>query len=434
MEEEFLLVDARTVSHAPVAEQLLDSYLSGASATQLDPSSRRNLHPGTVPPGNKSARNKPAGNSLKTEVQREQVEAVSAPFTQLRDLATAIRAGRTEADRQALALGARAVALGTSPLSELPHPTGQERYLAMRERFGLIHREQLTCGFHVHVSVASDEEGVAVLDRIRIWLPILIALSANSPFWQGKDTGYASFRYQVWRRLPTAGPTEIFGSAKAYRDLLAMLLSCDVLLDAAMIYFDARLSSTYPTVEIRVPDVCMDANHAVALAAIIRALVETAARQWDAGEPPAPVPAEMLRLASWRASRFALADSLIHPLENRPRPAKACVSALMDHVRPVLTETGDLARVGKHSSTFLPRAPAPSIKETFCAAEVTSGTLFLMPYSALVPVLSSIRWTFDLAATGCVDTHSARASFYGFCGTARTECGGVVVRGMYRRP
>jgi carboxylate-amine ligase len=341
VEEEFLLVDAHTGSHAPVAEKLLDNFRASAPDPHPDESDRGKKQPArtTRPAG------KPTRNSLTTEVQREQIEAVSAPFEQLSDLAAAIRAGRAEADRQAHTLGARAVAIGTSPLPGLPRPVRQPRYLAMQERFGLILSEQLMCGFHVHVSVSSDDEGVAVLDRIRIWLPILIALSANSPLWQGKDTGYASFRYQVWRRWPTAGPTEIFGSATAYKDLVGMLLSCNVLLDRAMIYFDARLSATYPTVEIRVPDVCTEADHAVALAAIIRALVETSAREWDGGRPPPPVPAEMLRLASWRASRFGAHDDLIHPIENRPMSAELCVEALMNHVRPVLTETGDLAEV-----------------------------------------------------------------------------------------
>lgn len=326
VEEEFLLVDARTGNHAPVAGELLLAAPSGKARTQTTEN---------------RAVSRKQGTNLTSEVQREQVEAVSAPFTHLQDLDSALRAGRAEADRQASALGARAVALGTSPLAALPHTQGQARYLAMEERFGLILREQLMCGFHVHVSVKSAEEGVAVLDRIRVWLPTLIALAANSPFWHGQDTGYASFRYQVWRRWPTAGPTEIFGSSAAYRNLLDMLLSCNVLLDRAMIYFDARLSATYPTVEVRVPDVCLRAEHATAIAAIVRALVETAAIDWAAGQAPPAVPVEMIRLASWRASRFGLDDDLIHPVLNRPLPAEECVAALLAHTRRALEEAGD---------------------------------------------------------------------------------------------
>jgi carboxylate-amine ligase len=327
VEEEFLLVDARTGKHAAVGENLVaGTYVENAARiTQGDGCSSTARH----------------GNTLTTEVQREQVESVSAPFTCLADLAAALKEGRAEANRQAVVFGARIAALGTSPLPALPHLVQTPRYRAMEERFRLALREQLMCGFHVHVSVDSPEEGVAVLDRIRIWLPVLIALSANSPFWQGKDTGYASFRYQVWRRWPTAGPTDIFGSARAYQELVEMLLSCNVLLDRGQIYFDARLSATYPTVEIRVPDVCTDPAHAVALAAIARALVETAARDWAEGKSSPAVPAEMLRLASWRASRYSIEEDLIHPQLNRPRPAEESVMALLEHVGLVLTETGD---------------------------------------------------------------------------------------------
>ena len=91
--------------------------------------------------------------------------------------------------------------------------------------FGLTAAEQLTSGCHVHVSVADDDEGVAVLDRIGPWLSPLLALSANSPFWQGKASGYESFRSQVWSRWPTAGPSREFGSARAYRDAVASLVA-----------------------------------------------------------------------------------------------------------------------------------------------------------------------------------------------------------------
>ncbi|SKC09988.1 carboxylate-amine ligase [Arthrobacter sp. 49Tsu3.1M3] len=331
VEEEFLLVDAPTGEHAAVAAGIL----AGAAAQEAKRTAR--------PPGSRAV---PApDHSLTAEVQREQVEAVSAPFTGLPELAKALREGRAEANRQATMFGARIAAVGTSSLPALPHLSESPRYRTMEKRFGLALREQLLCGFHVHVSVESPQEGVAVLDRIRIWLPLLIAMSANSPFWQGKDTGYESFRYQVWRRWPTAGPTEIFGSAEAYQDLVTMLLSCDVLLDGGMIYFDARLSQTYPTVEIRVMDVCTEPGHAVALAAMSRALVETAAREWADGKPAPAVPAEMLRLASWRASRFGVGDDLVHPTLNRPLPAHQCVDALLEFIGPALAETGDRALV-----------------------------------------------------------------------------------------
>lgn len=282
---------------------------------------------------------------LCTEFQLEQIEMVSSVHLNLRDLADDIRTGRAYADKTARAAGARAAALATSPLPAFPHITPDERYEAMADLFGLVGREHLVCGLHVHVSIESDEEGVAVLDRIRPWLAILTALSANSPFWNGHDAGHASFRSQVLQRLPVTGPTDVFGSAEAYHALLRQMLEADVSKDLGMIYFDARLSRHHPTVEIRVADVCLWADDTVLIAALARALVETATQQWRAGEPPHPVPTSVLRLAAWRAGKWGMGGHLLHPVERRLCPAEEVAAALVAHVEPALAETGDLTVV-----------------------------------------------------------------------------------------
>jgi carboxylate-amine ligase len=215
----------------------------------------------------------------------------------------------------------------------------------MISRYGLTATEQLTSGCHIHVSVDSDEEGVAVLDRIRIWLPVLAALGSNSPFSQGVDTAYASFRGQAWSRWPSTGPLEIFGSAAAYYRTIEQMLATGVVLDNAMLYFDARLSTNYPTVEIRVSDVCLDADDTVLIAALTRALVETAARDWRSGKPPEPVPVAVLRLAGWQASRWGIEGDLLHPVTGIPCIATDVLDLLLEHVGEALTDSGDEAHV-----------------------------------------------------------------------------------------
>jgi carboxylate-amine ligase len=215
----------------------------------------------------------------------------------------------------------------------------------MVERFGITAAEHLVCGCHVHVSVASDEEAVGVIDRIRVWLPVLLAISANSPFWQGQDTGYASFRSQAMVRWPSAGPTEVFGSAAAYHRIVSGMVASRVLLDEDMVYFDARVSAHYPTVEIRVADVCSDARDAVLLAGLSRALVDTAAREWSQGQPCPAVPTTMLRLATWQAARAGVDGALLDPLTYRPRRAAEVLAGLVTHIRAALEANGDVALV-----------------------------------------------------------------------------------------
>jgi carboxylate-amine ligase len=238
-------------------------------------------------PGTGSA---PAGQEqeLEYELKLQQVETNTRPCTTLDELEGELRRARAAAAEAAGRVGVRVAALGTSPVPVEPETTGKPRYQQMAEAFGLTAQEQLTCGCHVHVQVGSDEEGVAVLDRIQPWLAALLAQSANSPFWQGMDSSYASFRYQAWGRWPCSGPTEWFGSAQAYQATVDQMVRTGTLLDTGMVYFDARLSQHYPTLEVRIADVCLRHEDAVLIAALVRALVETEARAWQQGAAPAP--------------------------------------------------------------------------------------------------------------------------------------------------
>ena len=328
VEEELLLVDTGTGRARAVAGAVLgpDTDVLAADIRQ---------------PGNKA---------LKAELQCEQVETGTKPCTSLDELEAEIRRWRRAASERAGRVGAAVAALATSPLPVEPSLSPSPRYRRMAEEFGLTAQEQLTCGCHVHVEVASAEEGVAVLDRIRPWLAPLVALSANSPFWQGRDTGYCSYRSQVWGRWPSAGPVERFGSARAYRSAVRAMLDSGTILDEGMVYFDARLSRRYPTVEIRVADVCLDAEDTVLIAALVRGLVMTAIRDWHAERPPAEIRTALLRLAGWRAARSGLDGQLVHPLTLTPAPAEVVTHALLHHVGEALWECGDLDLVSARLS------------------------------------------------------------------------------------
>lgn len=327
VEEELLLVDEETLMPSPLAEAAIDT------------SARRQPLAMTSPA---------APIQLEFEVKSEQIEIVCPPLLTAGQLSDAIVQGRRMADEAASAVGARAVPLATAPSRCDTHTVRKPRYERMRERFAYTLDNQLTCGFHVHVGVMSDEEGVAVLDRIRPWLPVLLALSANSPYWHGIDTSFASYRYQAWGRWPTAGPYDLFGTADAYREVVESALATGVCLDSGMIYFDARLSAHVPTIELRIADVCLLSEDAVTIAVIARALVERAVAEWHAGTPADAVSTNLLRLASWRASRYGVESELIHPASRRLVPARDAVAALLRHVDGTFSEASEreLARRG----------------------------------------------------------------------------------------
>ncbi|HET7781404.1 MULTISPECIES: glutamate--cysteine ligase 2 [Micrococcaceae] len=333
VEEELLIVDPE--SGEPLA--LADALLSGRRMAADDsPDAPRLLET-----EDKTVYDDEMG--LSAELKLEQIETQTRPCLEYRELLEQIRAGRALADKAAKKNHARVAALATSPLGLASHTTPDPRYARMLERFGLTAQEQLTCGFHVHTYIESHDEGVAVLDRIRDKLAVLTALSANSPFWNGIQTGFESYRTQAWNRWPTAGPTGIYGTYSAYRRVVTRLLDSGVMLDEGMLYFDARLSRNHPTVEVRVADVCLRAEDAALIAVLVRALVETASREWQDGVDPAPVPTVLLRMASWQASSAGLSGELLDFGTFRPARAADVVRSLVDYLAPVLQEQGELA-------------------------------------------------------------------------------------------
>ena len=171
---------------------------------------------------------------------------------------------------------------------------------------------------------------------------MLVAIAANSPFNDGADTGYASWRNESWARWPSAGPTEQFGSLAGYRDACRFLMESGAALDEGMLYLPARLSPNNPTVEVRVADVCTDPEDALLVAALVRGLVER--RPWvdaDAGREPDRWRAEALRACHWRAARYGVSDTLVHPLRREPAPAREVLDALADHVAEAVADAGD---------------------------------------------------------------------------------------------
>jgi carboxylate-amine ligase len=332
VEEEYLLVDDAGVPAAlgPAA------LAAGGDAVQLGGIEE-------TPPDAEG--DESPGGDLEAELKQQQLETSTPPCLDLETLSVELREGRARAGRAAGRAGAHAVALATSPLPFASTVTPDARYREMSRLFGLTAREQLTCGCHVHVAVDSPDEGIAAIDRIGVWLPVLLALSSNSPFWHGEDTHYSSYRTQVWNRWPSSGPTQPFGSLAAYRAAVDGLVATGTALDEGMVYFDARLSARYPTVEVRVADVCLDVDDAVLLAALARALVETGVRESAAGVAAPDVRPELHRAASWRASRSGVRGELLSPTTFRPAPAADAVGELVAHTRDALDDAGDLDHV-----------------------------------------------------------------------------------------
>ena len=286
----------------------------------------------------------PAGpDVVDHELLEHLIETRTGPCTDLADARTQLLDARRLLGQAARELGIAAVATGTAPFPvDDIVVSPKDRYRDMVNEFGAIARNAGTCGMHVHVGIGSRDEGIGIIDRLRPWLPVVLALSSNSPFTEGRDSGYASWRAQVWSRWPTGGATELFGDPATYDALVDGLMATGAAMDRGMIYFEARLAEDWPTVEVRVADVCTDPDDGLVIAATVRAVASTAAAEWEAGTPPRPWRSELLRAATWRASRYGLAGTLVHPVEGRLAPAREVLASLVERMRPPLEDTGDL--------------------------------------------------------------------------------------------
>src|SRR3954468_4047301 len=251
--------------------------------------------------------------SYSAEIQRTTVETNSAVVASLSDLREELlrlrRALVTAAAREGLGVAA----VGTAPRSTFAdfELTATGRYSRMQEQYRLLVDEQLICGTQIHVGVADRDLAVQIAQRISRDLPVLLALSASSPYWNELDTGYASIRTIIWQRWPTAGATGPSGSAEEYDALLADLIGSGVIADPKMAYFDVRPSSHAPTLELRICDACPMVDDAVLIAGLFRALVRAAELDIEAGRPHVPAPAPLHRAGVWQAARGGLGRPLL---------------------------------------------------------------------------------------------------------------------------
>jgi carboxylate-amine ligase len=307
VEEEFHVVDAET----------------GA----LEPAARRVLR----------------GADAEPELHRSMVETASAVQTDLSALRADLLEKRRSLIEASARLGLAIVAAGSVPGSgsgpSRVYPN--ERYERMALEYRQLVDEQQVAACQVQVGVPDRDLAVRITRRIREWLPTLLALSVSSPYFAGQDTGYASYRTIVTSRWPTVGPPPDLGSAAEYDRVVDTLVESGVISDAGMIYFDARPSARYPTVEVRVADSSPDIDDVVLLAALARGLVTVAAEEDAAGRALPETPQVLLRAATWRAARSGLGGHLVDPATRSAVPAGVRIDALLRHIRPALEHRGE---------------------------------------------------------------------------------------------
>ena len=313
VEEEFQIIDPQT-------------YALDAGVEHILPRARKTL-----------------GDAVQYELILSQIEVATPICHTLMDVQAALTHQRHVLIDAAEQAGRKIAAAGTHPFSpwhEQPI-TPKERYQFLVRDFQRLIKEQVIFGCHVHIGLGDGEIALEVMNRARLWLSPLLALSANSPFLDGMDTRYASFRTGLWWTSPLSGPPPFFSSRNDHDTFIQALVTTKSVEDVSRIYWDIRLPERYETIEFRVMDVCMTVDETVMVAGLIRALVRTCC---DAAHRNIPVPnvrAELLRVANWRAARYGLEDELVDVLAGCAVPAHDLIERFLTFLRPALEAEGD---------------------------------------------------------------------------------------------
>lgn len=357
VEEEYLLLDGETWLPSPRASQVQASanLESGLGVDEVD-----------------------------KELLQAQVEVATPICTGLDEVEAHLLRFRKAVAAAAARVGCRVAASGSAPLAgRRPVPVTEEpRYLAIRAQAAQLVDEQLINGMHIHVAVPDRASGAGALGRVRPWLPVLVALGANSPFWEGQDTGFGSWRTVVFGRWPVSGVPPFFAGEEDYDRCIAGLVATGVVREPRQLYWHARLSERYPTLEVRAPDVQLDVDSAVMLAGLSRALVATALREEKAGAPPLLPPHEVVQAAGWHSARHGLGSDLVDPLHGRPAPAADVVGSLLGYVGAQLDEAGDTERVTATARNLLDNGTGADRQRRAMREDGLSGVLDLIAPAA----------------------------------------------------
>jgi len=323
VEEEYMLVDPASWDLVSGVEPLLDRAADSEFADRLKPELMQCvLESGTV--------------------VCEDVPAAEADLRHIRSYVA----------EHARAEGMRLAASGTHPFSlyENQKITARDRYRALVEMLQYVARRELVFGMHVHVAVPTPEACLAVMEGVLIELPVLLALSANSPFWRGERTGLASTRAMIFAAFPRSGLPPRFESYQDYANAVGFMEATGAIGDYTHLWWDVRPHPRLGTIELRVMDVQTRIEDTVALAAYVQCLVKQLLDQIEDGNPPRRYSRMLLAENKWLASRYGLDAPLMDLVQGRrvKMPARTLARRRLRELRPVARELGcsrQLARI-----------------------------------------------------------------------------------------
>jgi len=250
---------------------------------------------------------------VERELLQSQVEVSTPPstsFAEAHGVLAELRAGLAEVGR---ANGILVLAAGTHPIARWQRQsnTQKDRYEKLMRELHMLGRRNVVCGMHVHVEVPRPEARVDLMNRLLPFMPLLLALSTSSPFWQGRNTGLAGYRMSAFCEMPRTGLPDLFGSREEFERYVETMTRAGAIADASFLWWTLRPSVRYPTLELRIADSCTRLEDTLAIAALYRCLVRLADRQPDLNRGLTGASRAIAAENLWRAQRDGVRASII---------------------------------------------------------------------------------------------------------------------------
>ena len=296
------------------------------------------------------------GEQVTTELMQCQIEIgtrVCGTVQEGRAELVRLRRGVSDVVRE---YGFEIIAASTHPFAQPLEiqRTRKERYDSLTAQMQEVARRLLISGMHVHVGLDGDEMRNDFIGQVSYVLPHFLALSTSSPFWQGRDTGLKSYRLAVWDELPRTGLPELFESYGEFQRHVGVLVRCGIIRDSTELWWDVRPSGRFPTLEMRIPDLCTRVEDAVCIAALYRCWLRLLYRLRRSNQRWRRYPRLLIEENRWRAHRFGMDEGLIDFGRGEVVPYPDLIDEIIEFVREDAEHFDCVAEI-EHARTIVAR-------------------------------------------------------------------------------
>ncbi|MFZ9871575.1 MAG: carboxylate-amine ligase [Steroidobacteraceae bacterium] len=285
------------------------------------------------------------GDSLSHELLQCQVELKTAILQSSTEALDVLTAGRNRLVEIAKSFDMGIVAAGTHPLAQWRSqvPTSEERYEELLDDFQIIAQRNLLCGLHVHAEVRPGLDRIQLMNRVMRWLPLFLALSASSPYWARQDTGLMSYRQAAYDEWPRTGIPRLFENEQEYQRYVGTLIRVRAIADESYIWWALRPSSRYPTIELRITDVCPRVIDTACIAELFRTVVLQESLVADGGDVMNVrdgIERLLIEENRWRAKRFGVRAKWLDAESGSNIEMSECLMQLSRHCEAAVGELG----------------------------------------------------------------------------------------------